>query len=91
MINAILVEESFDTGFHVFNLGTGTGHSVKEIVAAIEAASGRTIPTIETGRRDGDVGMCISLPRSLNGRRRRLFHVLVWISFVIWRLMMELK
>jgi len=52
----------FSTGYHVYNLGTGTGHSVKEIVTAMQNVSGRTIPTNETARREGDVGICIADP-----------------------------
>jgi UDP-glucose 4-epimerase len=37
------------------NLGTGTGSSVLEVVAAFEAASGRTIPYVVMPRRPGDV------------------------------------
>jgi UDP-arabinose 4-epimerase len=36
------------------NLGTGTGHSVREVVAAVERTSGRTVPTVESPRRPGD-------------------------------------
>jgi len=36
------------------NLGTGTGHSVREIVAAVERASGRAVPYRDAPRRAGD-------------------------------------
>ena len=36
------------------NLGTGRGHSVREIVAAVERASGRAVPYREAPRRAGD-------------------------------------
>ncbi|MEO8211583.1 MAG: UDP-glucose 4-epimerase GalE [Myxococcales bacterium] len=36
------------------NLGTGTGSSVREVVAAVEKATGRKVPVRETGRRAGD-------------------------------------
>jgi UDP-glucose 4-epimerase len=39
------------------NLGTGTGSSVLEVVAAFEAASGRTIPYVVMPRRPGDVAV----------------------------------
>ena len=38
-----------------FNLGTGTGYSVLEMVKAFERASNRTIPFEITARRPGDV------------------------------------
>ncbi len=36
------------------NLGTGRGSSVREVVAAVGAAAGRTVPTVDAGRRAGD-------------------------------------
>jgi UDP-glucose 4-epimerase len=52
----------FGTGYHVFNLGTGTGHSVSDIVSTMKKVSGRPIPTQQVGRREGDVGICIAEP-----------------------------
>lgn len=43
------------TGCEAFNLGTGRGYSVLEVVRAFEAASGRSIPYDISPRRDGDV------------------------------------
>jgi UDP-glucose-4-epimerase GalE len=37
-----------------FNLGTGRGHSVREVVAMVERVSGRSVPLREVGRRAGD-------------------------------------
>jgi UDP-glucose 4-epimerase len=42
-------------GIHTFNLGTGCGYSVLEMVAAFEAASGRSIPYKIAPRRAGDI------------------------------------
>ena len=42
-------------GCHVHNLGTGNGHSVREVIAAFEAATGREIPHVFTDRREGDI------------------------------------
>ena len=36
------------------NLGTGTGSSVREVIAAVEKATGRKVPVREVGRRAGD-------------------------------------
>ncbi|MGF1426326.1 UDP-glucose 4-epimerase GalE [Kitasatospora sp. LaBMicrA B282] len=38
-----------------WNLGTGTPTSVREMVAAFAAASGREIPTVDAPRRPGDI------------------------------------
>lgn len=40
------------------NLGTGTGYSVLEVVAAFEAASGKPVPYRVQSRRSGDVASC---------------------------------
>lgn len=36
------------------NLGTGRGHSVREVVAAVERVTGRRVPVAEAPRRPGD-------------------------------------
>lgn len=41
-------------GESVFNLGTGRGNSVREVIAAAERASGRPVPHTEAPRRPGD-------------------------------------
>ncbi len=51
------------TGWHVFNLGTGQGYSVLEMVGAFEATSGRDVPSRVTARRPGDVASCYADPR----------------------------
>lgn len=37
-----------------FNLGTGRGHSVREVIAMVERVSERRVPVREVGRRAGD-------------------------------------
>ncbi len=49
-------------GVAVYNLGTGKGYSVLEIVHAFEKASGVTIPYVIDPRRPGDIAMCYSAP-----------------------------
>lgn len=44
-----------DSRYEVINLGTGSGTTVKEFVAAFLAASGMTVRVRETGPRPGDV------------------------------------
>lgn len=43
-----------DIGCEVYNLGTGKGTSVLEMVTAFEKASGKKIPLTKSGRRPGD-------------------------------------
>lgn len=45
-------------GFEVFNLGTGKGHSVLELIKAFEKANGIKVPYKFTARRSGDVAIC---------------------------------
>jgi UDP-glucose 4-epimerase len=44
-------------GFHAFNLGTGVGTSVRELVAAYESTTGKEIPSSVGPRRDGDIAV----------------------------------
>jgi UDP-glucose 4-epimerase len=45
-----------------WNLGTGRGYSVLEMIAAFERASGRKIPYRIVPRRPGDAATCYSDP-----------------------------
>ncbi len=45
-----------------FNLGTGRGHSVREVIAAVERASGRKVPVKQGPRRPGDPPMLVADP-----------------------------
>lgn len=51
------------TGVDAYNLGTGRGYSVLEMVAAFEKVTGRSIPYRITARRPGDIGLCYADPR----------------------------
>lgn len=48
------------SGFRTFNLGSGSGTTVLEAVQSLEKAAGRDIPVRWTGRRPGDVGVCVA-------------------------------
>jgi len=50
------------TGVEAYNLGTGRGYSVVEMVSAFERVTGRRIPYKITNRRPGDIGICYSDP-----------------------------
>ena len=62
-------------GLHTWNLGTGRGYSVLEIVRAFEAASGRPVPYRVAPRRPGDIATCYADPakaeRELGWKARR--------------------
>ena len=53
------------------NLGTGRGHSVREVIAAVEKVSGRKVAVRETARRQGD-------PPALVADARQAAAVLGW-------------
>ncbi|WOC25918.1 UDP-glucose 4-epimerase GalE [Pseudoalteromonas sp. N1230-9] len=47
-----------NTGAHIYNLGTGNGYSVLEMVNAFEKASGQAVPYQISPRRSGDIAAC---------------------------------
>ena len=49
-------------GEAVFNLGTGTGYSVLDMVKAFEAANGIPVPYVIAERRPGDLATCYADP-----------------------------
>ena len=57
-LNALNLEH----GCQAYNIGTGKGYSVLEMVAAFARASGREIPYRIEPRRSGDIAECYALP-----------------------------
>ncbi|WP_404342363.1 UDP-glucose 4-epimerase GalE [Pseudoalteromonas mariniglutinosa] len=56
-----------ESGAHVYNLGTGNGYSVLQMVTAFEKASGQTVPHQISPRRPGDIAACYAAPeKALN-------------------------
>ncbi|EKN6361573.1 UDP-glucose 4-epimerase GalE [Yersinia enterocolitica] len=49
-------------GFKVYNLGSGVGHSVFEMIAEFERISGKKIPYEIVARRPGDIAECWASP-----------------------------
>ncbi|MDQ2946706.1 MAG: UDP-glucose 4-epimerase GalE [Acidobacteriota bacterium] len=58
-------------GSDVFNVGTGEGHSVKEVLASVERVTGKAVPHTMGPRREGD-------PPSLVADSQRLQQKLGW-------------
>ncbi|MCY9805154.1 UDP-glucose 4-epimerase GalE [Vibrio scophthalmi] len=50
------------TGLHVYNLGTGNGYSVLDMIRAFEKACGKPIPHQFAPRRNGDIAECWADP-----------------------------
>ena len=55
---AALKSLSPEGGVHIYNLGTGRGTSVLELVHAFEKVNGVPVPYEVVGRREGDVATC---------------------------------
>ena len=50
-------------GMHIYNLGTGVGYSVLDMVNAFEKANNIKVPYKIAPRRAGDIAMCYSDPK----------------------------
>ena len=50
------------SGVDIYNLGTGTGYSVLDVVKTFEKVTGQVIPYVITDRRPGDIDMCYADP-----------------------------
>ncbi|GEA59433.1 UDP-glucose 4-epimerase GalE [Vibrio comitans] len=59
---AALQKVGNESGLHIFNLGTGNGSSVLDMVKAFEQASGTTIAYKIAPRRPGDIAECWADP-----------------------------
>lgn len=55
-----------NSGVEVFNLGTGEGHSVLEVIAAFRRASNQRVPYRIKPRRHGDVAKTLANPKKAN-------------------------
>ena len=54
------LESLEEPGHEIYNLGSGSGYSVREVVAAASAATGHQIPFIDSPRRAGDPAVLIA-------------------------------
>ena len=56
-----------EAGAHIYNLGTGNGYSVFEMVTAFEKAADKPVPYEVKPRRTGDIAACYAAPeKALN-------------------------
>ncbi|WP_205879328.1 UDP-glucose 4-epimerase GalE [Leucobacter triazinivorans] len=60
--------ERLSAGVETYNLGSGTGSSVLEVVRAFEGASGRPVPYVVAPPRAGDVAEVVADPARANER-----------------------
>ena len=56
------IEQCNEAGVHIYNLGTGHGYSVLEMLHAFEKACGKTLPYKICERRSGDIAACYACP-----------------------------
>ena len=52
-----------DAGLYIYNLGTGTGYSVLDMVQAFEKATGKKVSYKIAPRREGDIAECYADPK----------------------------
>lgn len=60
-------------GVEVFNLGTGNGYSVLDVVNNFKKATGKDVPYVISARRPGDIAECYASPE-------KAYNVLGWRS-----------
>lgn len=63
---AALKTHGEDSGVHLYNLGTGKGSSVLEMLSSFEAACGKKLAYIVKPRREGDIASCFADPSLAN-------------------------
>ena len=49
--------------FEIFNLGTGIGTSVKEMLEMVQMVTGKEIPSQIVARRSGDIAVSLANPQ----------------------------
>lgn len=59
-IAALTAAASRQHAFRAYNLGTGKGSTVAEVISNMQRVSGHAIPVEHVGRRSGDVGYCVA-------------------------------
>ena len=69
------------SGCHVFNLGTGTGYSVLQLIKSFEDISNKSIPYEIVERREGDIAECFADPglseQVLNWKSKNNLHDMI--------------
>lgn len=55
--------EKENKGLFIYNLGTGQGYSVLDMVNAFEKTTGKKVPYKITSRREGDIATCYADPK----------------------------
>ncbi|MDE2576279.1 MAG: UDP-glucose 4-epimerase GalE [Rhodospirillales bacterium] len=56
----LLAFERLEQGSITYNLGSARGHSVREVIRAVQRVSGRAVPVVEAPRRAGDPAVLVA-------------------------------
>ncbi len=62
-VKALEKLEKEEKGLYIYNLGTGKGYSVLDMVKAFEKATGKKVPYKIAPRRAGDIATCYAEPK----------------------------
>ena len=62
-VKALEKIEKEGQGIYIYNLGTGTGYSVLDMVKAFEKSTGKKVNYKITDRRPGDIATCYADPK----------------------------
>lgn len=62
-VDALKKLDKENEGLFIYNLGTGTGYSVLDMVKAFEKATGKEVPYKIAPRRPGDIATCYADPK----------------------------
>ena len=73
-----LIHLNSNKGINVFNLGTGRGFSVLEVINTFEKVTGKHVPKQIIKKREGDVSSCYADPSKAN-------------TFLDWETKLDLK
>ena len=65
-VNALEKLDKENKGLYIYNLGTGHGYSVLDMVKAFEKATGEKVPYKIAPRRPGDIAKCYANPKKAN-------------------------
>lgn len=60
------LEKCIETGVHIYNLGTGNGYSVLQMIKAFSKACGKDLPYQIDPRRPGDIAECYACADKAN-------------------------
>ncbi len=63
----LLALQRLERGSVIYNLGNGRGHTVLEVIEAVEAVTGRALPRRLVGRRAGDPAVLVASSARIEG------------------------